>query len=447
MSVAIADAELGLLKTRNFMFFVGILAMNFTLTRPSPVDVIFTATLFISFFVKQPMTRKFVVFALLLAAWGFSFFYPTIPFLHETGVPFELLAQAFGLIVALMAAFVGMSFGPRHYQRFITIYVIAAVIASILGIIGFAVQTELLTWDSRSKGLFDDPNMYGVFLIPAMLFCVYMLYSRIGSRFWISTALLVITIGEMLSFSRAAQVALLICLIGYLVFLNRLRIEKLAPVLLTVVGVSLLLFAVIYFTSADYAEKFLQRFTVAEPYDLGQQGRYGRYLLVLPMILDNPTGLGLLQLDKIFPEPIHNIWLSSFVNYGWTGGITWIVLFTSSMVISVQNYRRTRSPIAILLMFCLIAIVMCASLHQGEHWRHLWLFYGLVWGFNPDRFGAPVRTARASGLRSSPPSRAVPAAAFAMPLPRGPVTVAIDRAAPEPVMTFGPVPLARAGRG
>jgi hypothetical protein len=175
-------------------------------------------------------------------------------------------------------------------------------------------------------------------------------------------------------------------MIGYVVFLNRLRVQKLAPIILGIVAFGLILFAIIYFASPDYSEKFLQRFTVAQPYDLGREGRYNRYLLVLPMILDNPIGLGLLQLDKIFPEPIHNIWLSSFVNYGWFGGFTWIVLFFSSMVISVQNYRRTRSPIAILLMFSLLGIVMCASLHQGEHWRQLWLFYGLLWGFNPANF-------------------------------------------------------------
>jgi hypothetical protein len=450
MSVAVANLELSLFKTRNFLFFVGVIAMNYTLSRPSPVDVIFTTTLFISFFVKQTMTRKFVVFALLLSAWGFSFTYPTIPFLHEEKVPFELLAQIFGLIVALMAAFVSMSWSARHYQRFITVYLVAAVIASILGIIGFALQTDLLTWDSRAKGLFDDPNMYGVFLIPAILFCLYMLYYRIGRRPVVAGALVILAIGELLSFSRAAQVALLICMIGYVVFLNRLRVQKLAPVILGIVVVGLILFTIIYFVSADFAEKFLQRFTVAEPYDLGREGRYGRYLLVLPMILDNPTGIGLLQLDKIFPEPIHNIWLSSFVNYGWNGGVTWIVLFFSSMVISVQNYRRTRSPLAILLMFCLLAIVMCASLHQGEHWRHMWLFYGLVWGFNPRNF--PSHRARAAP--SPGPARPNPFAAKAyavlgaLPLARATsIEPRQDLSPPATaVAIFGPVTLPRSAR-
>ncbi|HMN87927.1 MAG TPA: hypothetical protein PKA74_18360 [Bauldia sp.] len=69
-------------------------------------------------------------------------------------------------------------------------------------------------------------------------------------------------------------------------------------------------------------------------------------------------------------------------------------------------------------MLSLIGIVMCASLHEGEHWRHMWLAYGLVWGFNAAKF---------------------------MPEPP-------RRAAPVPVMEEGPrvfrvAGLARAGEG
>ena len=61
-------------------------------------------------------------------------------------------------------------------------------------------------------------------------------------------------------------------------------------------------------------------FQLAETYDLGQFGRYNRYLLAIPMILQNPLGLGLFEIDKYFPEPIHNIWISAFLNYGWIAG-------------------------------------------------------------------------------------------------------------------------------
>jgi O-antigen ligase len=126
------------------------------------------------------------------------------------------------------------------------------------------------------------------------------------------------------------------------------------------------------------------------------------------MILDNPMGLGVLQLEKIFPEPIHDIFLSSFVNYGWSGGITWLLMFGSSLVLAVENYRRTRSPIAVLLLFTFLTVVMCASLHEGEHWRHLWLFIGLLWGFTQANFLATAPAVRPAV--SHVPAAAIPRA-------------------------------------
>ncbi|MVS97933.1 hypothetical protein [Devosia marina] len=53
------------------------------------------------------------------------------------------------------------------------------------------------------------------------------------------------------------------------------------------------------------------------------------------------------------------------------------------------------------LLASLVGIVMYATLHEGEHWRHMWLFYGLVWGVNVFCLGivpgAEADTAAAGG--------------------------------------------------
>ena len=45
MYVAVTSVDLALWKTRNFVFFMGIIAMNYTIMRPSPVDLIFVCSL------------------------------------------------------------------------------------------------------------------------------------------------------------------------------------------------------------------------------------------------------------------------------------------------------------------------------------------------------------------------------------------------------------------
>ena len=399
MRIAVRNLDLATWKTRNFVFFIAIVAMNFTLMRPAPADLIFLVVLAMSLVVNQAIRLPFLFFFGLLLSWELAMFFSSVPHIADPEVQSELIGKGAVPILAVTACYVTMSWGERNYHAFFKVYVAACTVSAILGIVGFAAKIDLLTWDNRARALFSDPNMFGSFMIPAVLACLYMLHFRVGSRVLVAGAFSVIVLGIILSFSRAATVAFLICLFAYLLFLHRLRLGRLVPVILAVAAVGIVLLGVAYLSSSDFSEKLLARLSVAQSYDLGREGRYGRYLLVLPMILDNPWGLGVLQLTKIFPEPIHNIFLGSFINYGWIGGFTWLTIVVSSIVLSVENYRRTRHPIAIMLLISFLGLVMCATLHEGEHWRHLWLFMGLVWGFSPANFRPPsVRQERPGNL-------------------------------------------------
>lgn len=396
MGVSLMGLRFAVLSTRNMVFLLAVLAMNYTLSRPSPVDMLyigaFLLTLFhLTLFPKFEVTRRTLILSLLLGSWAVFFMVPSVPHLGEEFVAFELLAKTFAIAIGVIGAFVSMSWQRRHFETFMRFYVASCVVASILGTIGFLLQTELLTWDGRAKGLIDDPNMYGSFLIPGLIFCAYLLARPRSRKLLLLGAMAIILLGVLLSFSRIAVVASAMCLFGFFFFQNRRRPRRLVMIIGGTVAIGIVMFAVASLTSAEFMAKLLDRLTFAKSYDLGEEGRYARYLLVLPMIMNNPIGVGVLQLEKIFPEPIHNIWLSSFVNYGWGGGLTWITLVISSVVVSIRNYRRTRDEITVALMASMIAIVMCTSLHEGEHWRHLWLMFGLVWGVNIYNLGATMR--------------------------------------------------------
>ena len=384
---SLAGLRFAVSSTRNLIYFMAVLAMNYTLSRPSPVDMLyitaFLLTLFhLTLFPKVEVTRRVVFMCLLLGGWALSYVIASMPHYREPFVVFELIAKTFAISIGFIAAFVTMRWNRRHFETFMKVYVVSCFIASVLGTIGFLLQHPLLTWDGRAKGLIDDPNMYGSFLIPAVMFCAYLLTRTRTSKIMLLGAMLVILMGIFFSLSRIALVASLACLIAYIFFQNRRNPRRLLLIILGLIMSAVLLPGIASIASPEFSERFLERLTIAQPYDLGEQGRYGRYLLVLPMILQNPIGVGVLQLEKIFPEPIHNIWLSSFVNYGWGGGVSFVWLAIGSVVVSLRNYRKTQNDIPIVLMASLIGIVMCATLHEGEHWRHMWLLFGLVWGLN-----------------------------------------------------------------
>ena len=413
-SISLTSLRFTVFKTRNFLFLAAVIAMNYTISRPSPVDLLYiTSFLFtvlhLTVAKKPEVARRAVFLALLIGTWAASFILASLPHLSEEGVIFELTAKSFAVSIGVIGAFVSMSWNRRHFETFMKFYIVSCVIASMLGTVGFVLRLDALTWDGRARGLIDDPNMYGSFLIPAAICCVYFLSRPQGRKLFYAGALLMVLIGIMLSFSRIAQVATFSCMFAYVVFNNRRRPQRLLLIVGTLAVGGLMLFALVSLISPEFTEKFLGRFTLAEPYDLGSEGRYARYLLVLPMILQNPLGIGVLQLLKIFPEPIHDIWLSSFVNYGWAAGFAWITLVVGSVVVSILNYRRTGDEIAIALMISLIGIIWCASLHEGEHWRHLWLYFGVVWGFCTLNFATARRPGQGKSPVASPDAASGPA--------------------------------------
>lgn len=385
-TVSLNGLRFAVLTTRDFLFLVAVLAMNYTLMRPSPVDLLYISSFLVTLAsltlaARPQVTSRTMFLTLLLGGWAMAYILASLPHLAEENVIFELIAKTFAISIGLIGAFVSMSWTLRRFETFMKVYIVSSGIAATLGSIGFVLQNAALTWDGRARGLIDDPNMYGSFLIPGVMFCAYFLFRPRTAKLVYLGAMGLIVLGILLSFSRIAVVAVMLCLLAHFVFHYRKRPKQLVLMMGGIVLVGLVLFAAIALTSGEFTEKLLDRLTFAKSYDLGEEGRYSRYMLVLPMILQNPIGVGVLQLEKIFPEPIHNIWLSSFVNYGWVGGFSWIALVVGSVVVSILNYRRTKSDITLVLLISLIGIVMCASLHEGEHWRHMWLMYGLVWGF------------------------------------------------------------------
>lgn len=386
------DASTTFWHIRSYLFYLGVIAMNFTLMRPSPVDIIFLLALGLCLFINQPLRKNFAIVLPILALWMFAYFNASIPYASDTNVRFELLAKTFVVTLAILSAYVASSWKKKNFVNFFKVYMTSTTIASCIGIVAFAIGHPDLTWDGRARAFIDDPNMYGSFLIPGVISAVFLMSERKISWFLGTACALIISVGVMVAFSRIASVAMMFVVLCYLGFLNRHRLSVFVPQLIIVALVALMALILALSLSEEFSAKFLERLTFAKAYDLGREGRLGRYLLVLPMILEDARGVGVLQLEYIFPEPIHNIFLSAFVNYGWLGGFSWLVLFIGSFVASIRAYRLTRSNVPIALMLSVLGIVMCAALHEAEHWRHMWLFLGLSWGFSTTSFGSCVTT-------------------------------------------------------
>jgi O-antigen ligase len=397
-------------RLTNWVYLLAVLAINFTLFRPSPVDVMFMIASILTLCSGQIFTRNIFILSVLLLIWLGSLLASSVPFIDDPEVSYQMVKISYAVSIGFCSSLVAAHWQEAELTRFLRIIVLATCAAASLGIAGFVLGLEELTWDGRAKAFLDDPNMYAAFLIPGMLGCMYLLTRRERPILY-SAALALLMFGMMLSFSRAAIVSFLVWGSVYYVVINRRNLPRAtlyAAAVLSVLAIAVMCGSIFI---DGLAEKIADRTTVAKEYDLGHGGRYSRYLLSIPFILDNPLGMGLLQIDRYFNEPIHNIWVSSFLNYGWLAGIAFTLLIMFTVAISIANYRLTRNQIVLCTFFCWIAVLSCAFLHEAERWRHLWLFTGLVWGLNAGRLMArtPAREPAAPAFAGFAPPRPLPA--------------------------------------
>jgi O-Antigen ligase len=381
-------------RLRNAVFLLGVIAVNYTWSRPSPVDGIFLCALALTFFSEQRFNIRNLILIFLVGTWLFSVFVSSVSLIDNPLVVFQFVALTSVVLIGITSSLVSNGWGRVDLERFVKVYVFATLIGAIVGIYGFVSQNPSLTWAGRPTGFLDDPDMFGVFLIPGIIGALYMIAQK-RSRYWYAFSLALLSIALLMSFSRAAIVsAVLFGGVGF-VYFNRGNLLKASLAALVVVLVLSIPCLLLYLTNDTFAQMLTGRFKIAEEYDLGYFGRYNRYLLSVPLILDHPLGLGLFEIDKIFPEPIHNIWISSFLNYGWLAGFAWTLLMVLSVQQAWYNWKRSGDELFLLVLLCWLSVVSCAMLHQAERWRFLWLFTGVLWGLNYRNFVPAWREAPA----------------------------------------------------
>ena len=104
-SVSLTSLRFTLFSTRNFVFLLAVLAMNYTISRPSPVDMLYIASFLITLFYiavspQHQITRRAVFVALLVGTWAVSYIVSSLPHLSEPDVIFELTAKTFAISIA-----------------------------------------------------------------------------------------------------------------------------------------------------------------------------------------------------------------------------------------------------------------------------------------------------------------------------------------------------------
>jgi hypothetical protein len=314
-----------------------------------------------------------------------------IPYTDEsTSVSFTFITFYITMTTVLFATLVAANPLPRM-KTIRSGYTFAAVVAAFLGVIGYfnvaGLSPYFTLYDGgRAAGPFKDPNVFAPFLVAPIGWVAQDVILKRAPNWRSVPMILIMLLGVFLSFSRGALIDTLftLALVLGLTFVTT-RSGKLKRRIATSTIVGVVLFAAlaaIILSVPSIRELALERATLTEDYDSGQQGRFGNQIRSIPMLLDRPLGFGPFRFADYFPADPHEVFLSAFASFGWAGGIAFAVFVALTLYVGfVFAFRRASTRTEFIGVFS----AMLPQLLQGVqidtmHWRHLFLLIGCLFG-------------------------------------------------------------------
>jgi hypothetical protein len=377
---------------RRWTLWTFIAVSAFAAIEPSPYEAMFPIALIMFASGGLRFDKAMAPLVVSLTLYDAGGLLSLTPFVNESeSVTFIFISIYITATTVFFAAVVAAA--PA--KRMATIqsgYIFAGLIAAVLGILGYFDVAGLgpyftLYDNSRAMGPFKDPNVFAPFLVPPIIWLSQDILLRRGRPLAAIAKLVVLLLGVMLSFSRGAVIDFLasgVMLLGLTFLTATSARDRSRTIVVAIAGAALIvILAAIVLSVPTVRNLALERSSLAEDYDSGEQGRFGNQLRSIPMLLELPFGFGPLRFGHIFPQDPHEVFISAFASFGWLGGLAFLVFVAVTLYYGwALVFRRSplQSQIIALWSALLPQILQGVQIDTG-HWRHLFLMCGCLYGF------------------------------------------------------------------
>jgi hypothetical protein len=393
---------------RGLLLWLMGFAGAFVFIEPSPYEIVGLASMLLFGLTGLSLRPALMPLALVLIVLNIGYAIAVVQVAGESKSVTWVLISIFLAVTAIFYAAVLSANSQARLDHLLRGYTAAAVIAAVAGIVAyfhlFGSVSDPFVLYGRARGTFNDPNVLGAFLVlPAILLFQRVLIGRPSVVIRNGGLLLVLLVGLLLTFSRAAWgqfglsalVVMGLSLVTAQSASQRVRIVSIA-ILGAVLGA---IFLGALLSLHQVSDLFNERATLDQSYDVGHFGRFGRYVLGAELGLERPFGIGPLQFSRFFGEDPHNSYLNAFMSGGWLSGFAYLTL-TAITLAGATRFLRADTPWRAsyqVIYAAYVGVAVESAIIDIDHWRHYFLILGALWGLMVASRPYMVATKRATG--------------------------------------------------
>jgi len=383
--VALGAVALIALIAPLWLFVAAFVMLAAVFVEPAPVDVLFIALMGLSFGSRRVSPRLpgaiSAVLGLLIAVGLISTMNAAE---FARAVRFELITL---YLIALAVWLTWMFRDARATRLALHGYVIGATatagIAAVARFVPFP-SSELFLYDEfRAQGLFEDPNVFAAFLVPAAAIALEEV-ARPRLLPWSRTVsgivFAILCTGTIVAFSRAGWLNLALACTTILLATAfrrgglRLAVRSAGAVVVTlIVGLVLL--------AATGSLAFLQERSqlAAQSYD---EERFSAQSSAVAAMTDHTFGHGPGQVEVGFEVATHSLYVRSAYEQGVGGVVLATALLVATLAFAWGLLVRDASVHGVgsaALFGSWLGVVASSFFIDTLHWRHLWMLAALIW--------------------------------------------------------------------
>jgi O-antigen ligase len=374
---------------------LGILLLAAVRLEPAPSDLVFAVVIALAFVTGRLYLERvpLSVTALVAGFLALNLLAATDAVDGARAVMFFGITLYLGVFGLWLAAYVS---SVSRARLVLVAYLMGAALSAAVACLALIAPfpgAEAFVDGPRAQGLFKDPNVFGPFLVPAILILMDETVAPRLLRFRLITKLAllsVMTIGVVFSFSRAAWLNLAV---GTLVLLAVLALRRgggrraMSLLIVTLVA-GAALFGVIAATSSM---DFLTERAAFQDYDTQ---RFGAQASGLDVAAEHPLGIGPGQFERISDLSAHSTYVRALAEEGVLGALLLLGLMLLTLGFAARNVALGVDTYGIgsaglLAAWC--GLLANSSFVDTLHWRHLWLVAALIWAGTAVRAGYPGR--------------------------------------------------------